>query len=46
VLPAFRTAWEVIVGLALASALTATAIGRVRIATVDQVAVRELQEAV
>ena len=46
VLPAFRTAWEVIVGLALASALAATTIGRIRIAAVDTVTVPELKEAV
>ena len=32
VLPAFRTSWEVIIGLSFAGAVAATAIGRVRIA--------------
>jgi EmrB/QacA subfamily drug resistance transporter len=46
VLPAFRTGWEVIVGLALASAIAATTIGRIRIEAVDTVTVPELKEAV
>jgi hypothetical protein len=46
VLPAFRSAWLVIVGLALASAIAATTIGRIRIAAVDTVTVPELKEAV
>ena len=46
VLPAFRAGWEVIVGLALASAIAATAIGRIRITAVEPIAVAELKEAV
>jgi EmrB/QacA subfamily drug resistance transporter len=46
VLPAFRTCWEVIVGLALASAVAATAMGRIRIAAPEAVPLPELEEAV
>ncbi len=42
VLPAFRTAWEVTVGLAFASGIAATTIGRIRIAPVRATAVPEL----
>jgi EmrB/QacA subfamily drug resistance transporter len=45
VLPAFRTGWEVTVGLALASAIAALAIGRIRVAPAQEV-VPELQQAV
>jgi len=46
VLPAFRSVWAVIVGLAVASAIAATTIGRIRIEAVDTVTVPELKEAV
>jgi EmrB/QacA subfamily drug resistance transporter len=46
VLPAFRSGWEVTVGLAFASAIAALAIGRIRIAPAQKVAATELQEAV
>ena len=45
VLPAFRTGWEVTVGLAFASAIAALAIGRIRVAPAQAV-VPELQQAV
>jgi len=46
VLPAFRSGWEVTVGLAFASAIAALAIGRLRIAPAQKVAATELQQAV
>jgi EmrB/QacA subfamily drug resistance transporter len=46
VLPAFRTGWEVIVGLAFASAIAAVAIGRITIAPVRAEAIPELRQAV
>ena len=46
VLPAFRTGWEVTVGLAFASAIAALAIGRIRIAPAQAEVVPELKQAV
>ncbi len=46
VLPAFRTGWEVTVGLAFASAIAALAIGRVRIASTRAEVIPELKQAV
>ena len=46
VLPAFRTGWEVTVGLAFASAIAALAIGRIRIAPAQAEVVPELRQAV
>jgi hypothetical protein len=46
VLPAFRTGWEVTVGLAFASAVAALAIGRIRIAPVQKDVATELKQAV
>jgi len=46
VLPAFRSGWEVTVGLAFASAIAALAIGRIRTAPAQKIAVTELQQAV
>jgi EmrB/QacA subfamily drug resistance transporter len=45
VLPAFRTSWEVIIGLSFAGAVAATAIGRVRIARAPEL-IPELKRAV
>lgn len=45
VLPAFRTSWEVIIGLSFAGAVAATAIGRVRIARAPE-AIPQLKQAV
>ncbi len=46
VLPAFRSGWEVNVGLAFASAIAALAIGRIRIAPAQAEVVPELKQAV
>jgi len=46
VLPAFRSGWEVTVGLAFASAIAALAIGRIRIAPAQAEVVPELKQAV
>jgi EmrB/QacA subfamily drug resistance transporter len=46
VLPAFRSGWEVTVGLAFASAIAALAIGRIRVAPVQSQVAPELREAV
>jgi len=46
VLPAFRSSWEVTVGLAFASAIAALAIGRIRIAPAQAEVVPELKQAV
>jgi EmrB/QacA subfamily drug resistance transporter len=46
VLPAFRSGWEVTVGLAFASAIAALAIGRIRIAPAQKDVAIELKQAV
>ncbi|HWO92118.1 MAG TPA: MFS transporter [Methylomirabilota bacterium] len=46
VLPAFRSGWEVTVGLASASAIAALAIGRIRIAPAQRDIATELKQAV
>jgi EmrB/QacA subfamily drug resistance transporter len=46
VLPAFRSGWEVTVGLAFASAIAALAIGRIRIAPAQTALATELKQAV
>ena len=46
VLPAFRSGWEVTVGLAFASAIAALAIGRIRIPTAQAELTAELKQAV
>ncbi len=46
VLPAFRSGWEVNVGLAFASAIAALAIGRIRLAPAQADVVHELKQAV
>jgi len=46
VLPAFRSGWEVTVGLAFASAIAALAIGRIRIAPAQKDVATELEQAV
>ena len=45
-LPAFRSGWEVTVGLAFASAIAALAIGRIRIAPAQKAIATELKQAV
>lgn len=46
VLPAFRSGWEVTVGLAFASAIAALAIGRIRVAPAQKDVATELKQAV
>src|SRR6266478_4145780 len=45
-LPAFRSGWEVTVGLAFASAIAALAMGRIRIAPAQKAIATELKQAV
>jgi EmrB/QacA subfamily drug resistance transporter len=46
IMAAFRTSWEVIIGMALAGAIASAAIGRVRVAPVRVETIAELKQAV